>query len=389
MCVSLWRACPWLVLLPVAAVQMACATRDTTPTSVAVAPESLSAAVLEQAAVVRANDSLLAVHIGDDLRSIAQAGVPSDATGLIGRNREWGDLYAARFQMGTGLALRVALTAQSATTAQAQAAFRGIEAGARTMEPSGLLPARLPLSISMGRSPAPVDVASGAAFYLGDACLGALALEAAPGPDQIADAERRRALRGQLAQSIRWLATQSTLLLEGDRRAPNRLLFDARAYLACGLLADDSTLRAHADPFIAAWRATLSPGGWFLEGDGWDTSYQAVSLEIGTDVAALLPENGSRSAVRDDLSRGAAWLVARVLPDGRVNSAGNTRTCGGGEDFLGSPKSLAVASVVLGLSRVAVNNAPTVDVMLLGSAGRVSSWARRNPNGDPCHEGQG
>ncbi|WP_353268324.1 hypothetical protein [Gemmatimonas sp.] len=228
-------------------------------------------------------------------------------------------------------------------------------------------------------------MASGAAFYLGDACIGLLALEAAPERDAIVPAARRRALRDRLVHSVRWLATQATLLMDGDRRAPNRLLFDARAYLACGWLAGDASIRAAADPFIAEWRRSTTPGGWFLEDDGWDTSYQAVSLDIGMDVAALLRTDAVRLALLADLVRGGRWLAGRVLPDGRVNSQGNARTCDGGESFLGAPKGLAVNSVVIGLARVAVSGGAAIDAGMLDASRRVSGWARRNPAVDPCY----
>jgi len=366
---------------------MACASAEPVPLTAPPTTGDIAASTRIVARAVRASDSLLMVFATQDARDIAQAGVPLDASGLIGRNREWGAMYAARFQLGTGAAFRVALTLMPVADAPtARAALTGIEAGLQGMDTEGRLAARLPLSVSMGREAAPIDIASGAAFYLGDACLGLLSLEAAPERDAIATSERRGVLRARLVQSIRRLTSQSTVLLNGDRRAPNRLLFDARAYLACGTLADDNSIRSVADAFIAEWQRSVAVGGWFLEDDGWDTSYQAVSLDIGTDVATLMP-TAVRTALFADLTRGAGWLAARVLPDGRVESAGNTRTCGGGESFLGTPKSLAMTSVVIGLAKVAVVGTATVNASLLDASRRVSGWARRNAGVDPCFAG--
>jgi hypothetical protein len=381
-----WRAAYFAVWC---AAGLACASAESSPVVVPDAAPALSAETQRIALVLRAADSLLLVHAANDARDIASAAVPRSADGLIGRNREWGAMYASRFQMGTGQALRVALAmpASSVRLADAKAAFAGIAAGVQGMESSGRLPARVPITVSMGQDPAPVDIASGAAFYLGDACLGVLALEASSLAGTVATSVSRRELRGRLSQAIRWLVTQAPVLLAGDQHAPNRLLFDARAYQACGILADDSTVRSAAVPFLAAWNRTVSPAGWFMEGDGWDTSYQAVSLDIGMDVVTVLPSGASRDTLHAALVQGAQWLRARVLPDGRVASGGNTRTCDGGESFLGTPKQLALTSVVMGLSRVAVNSGRTINESFLEAAQRVSHWARQNPSADPCFSG--
>jgi hypothetical protein len=139
--------------------------------------------------------------------------------------------------------------------------------------------------------------------------------------------------------------------------------------------------------FVAEFRKSVTSGGWFLESDGWDTSYQAVSLDIGMDVTALLPAGATRDGLSVDLARGGAWLATRVAADGRVDSRGNTRTCSGGESSFGTPKTLAVPSVVIGLARVAVSGAGSVDDSLLGASRRVSGWARGSTGVDPCVEG--
>jgi hypothetical protein len=182
------------------------------------------------------------------------------------------------------------------------------------------------------------------------------------------------------------LHAQSQILFDGDRNAPNRLLFDARAFLACGTIAEDASLRAAASQFVAEFVRSATSDGWFLEGGGWDTSYQAVSLDIGMDVVSLLPSGSARSELEASLGRGAAWLAARVLPDGRVDSQGNRRTCSGGESFLGEPKQVALTSVVLGLARVAVARSASADSGLLAASRLVSGWARANPGGNSCFE---
>jgi hypothetical protein len=380
----------WATTACSAALLAACSPHAPAPPELPTALTDISTGALVVARAVRAGDSLLIVHAARDSRDITQSALPRDNSGLIGRNHEWGEMYAARFQLGTGGALRVALTSPLAAPQlrrESQLALSGVEAGLQGMDAAGRLQARVPVSVSMGREATPVDVASGAAFYLGDACLGILALEASPDRDAIADAKRRQIVRAKLTRSARWLTTQSATLFDADQRAPNRLLFDARAFIACGVLADDSSARAAADVFLAEFGRSVAPGRWFIEENGWDTSYQAVSLDIGMDVVALLPAGPARESLAEDLVRGGSWLASRVRADGRVDSGGNTRTCAGGESFFGAPKTLALPSVVIGLARVAVLGTESLNLGLLGASRRVSSWARANPDANSCFEG--
>lgn len=331
------------------------------------------------AARLRAADSAFVAALPEEALRLAQPGVPAPGSPLIGRNREWGAMYAARFQMGTGGALR--LTLRLGRADEARRAVAGLAEGLATMEPDGRLPARVPLSVSLGASPSAADVASGAAFYLGDACLGLLALELAPERDAILPASERARLRGQLARALSWLETTTPVLAVADRDAPNRLLFDARALAGCAALTGRPSAAA---PFVRDAVARLAPGGWFLEKDGWDTSYQAVALEVGADVLAVLTDATLRASLEQALRRGTEWLTTRVGPDGRVNSSGNARTCDGGESFLGTPKRLAVASVVTGLGRSGTRAADATAVASLDAARRVAQWAADNPRVDPC-----
>ena len=61
-----------------------------------------------------------------EFRALAAAGLPSDNGGLIGRNRRWGAMYAPRFQLGAGSALRISLAAERPR--EASLAFAAIRA---------------------------------------------------------------------------------------------------------------------------------------------------------------------------------------------------------------------------------------------------------------------
>lgn len=98
---------------------------------------------------------------------------------------------------------------------------------------------------------------------------------------------------------------------------------------------------------------------------------------------AILSPGPSRDSLDGAIARGARWLTGRVTDDGRVNSAGNRRTCDGGESFLGEAKRLALTSVIAGLARasVLIDGDPGEAAV---AARRVVNWALANPGVDAC-----
>lgn len=314
----------------------------------------------------------------DELEARAAAFLPSADSGLIGRNRTWGALYSPRFQLGAGGALRTALAADR--PAQAARAFRALEVAAVTIEDDGRVPPTLPPEL--GVQPSPTDIASGAAFFLGDACLGLFALEAAGPMGAVVPTDRRRRVRARLGSAVAWLLTQQDLLEEADQSAPNRLLFDARSFHACGALSEDPDIRARAaaatSRFVGGALGLLADDGHFVEGGGHDTSYQGVALGLGEDLVAAGYDD---ARLRDALSQAARWLAGRVQSDGMIDSSDNQRTCGGGETFGGEPKRVAVPEVFAALvySGVRVD-----DGSVLEAAGRIANWVQANAGADPC-----
>lgn len=321
----------------------------------------------------RAADSALAARFPEEIAALAATSTPRDEKGLVGRNRSWGAMYSARFQLGTGYALRMAVANNDA--ARATLALAGIKAALSTQEASGRLPSSVPMAAQLNRG----DLASAAAFFLGDACLGVLALEHSGLRDTIAGA-RRDEVRRRLAGAIDWLTGEALVLQQADAAAPNRLLFDARSYGACGALSSNEAARALSAQFTDAALALQRPDGVFVEGGGADTSYQSVGLDIGSDVLHHLdPERRARTSAA--LLAGAKWLSTRVCTGGQVDSSGNTRTCGGGETFLNEPKLYSVTS---GFDALAKLGLFAGDEVLMQQAASLARWARENAGTDSC-----
>ncbi len=180
--------------------------------STRVPPVTSTPTALDSAAgrALRAADEQFVQRFPVEAPRVVAAGVPAPGQALIGRNRDWGDLYAARFQMGTGSALRTTLVLDA--RAEAARAFAGVEIGFRDMAPSGRLQARVPAPIAMGQTMRDADVASGAAFFLGDACAGLLSLAVAPQGPTLVPSARQSQVHALAARSAAWLALQAQLL---------------------------------------------------------------------------------------------------------------------------------------------------------------------------------
>ncbi|MFK7994846.1 MAG: hypothetical protein AB8B87_11955 [Granulosicoccus sp.] len=159
--------------------------------------------------------------------------------------------------------------------------------------------------------------------------------------DNIASSDRRKCMRAQLALAVDWLLTQQNTLMEVDRFAPNRLLFNARSFQACAQFARDSKTRIESNlaskDFVEAALELYSVDGYFVEGAGHDTSYQGVSIRIGQDILVAGYQD-QQSRLRKTINQAAIWLPRRVDFDGRIDSSGNTRTCWSGERFFGEKK---------------------------------------------------
>lgn len=172
--------------------------------------------------------------------------------------------------------------------------------------------------------------------------------------------------------------------MDVDRLSPNRLLFNARFYQACGQLASDNKTRTLANlaskSFVDAALKLYADDGHFIEGAGHDTSYQGVAIRIGEDIL-LAGYEDQDSRLSDALKLSAIWLSERVDTSGRIDSSGNTRTCWSNEDVFGEKKLISISDVFFGMVYSAIR---TDNESVLESANRIKKWAYTHPNTNPC-----
>jgi hypothetical protein len=328
---------------------------------------------------MEATDRLVFERHPLELSAVAAPGAAIDSQGLIGKNRKYGRMVSPRFQLGAGSAVRVGLHRDERT--MSQAGFRAIEAGVSAIAQDGQVMSETPPDASAGAVPSDGDKASGAAFFLSDACSAMLALQSSEKADEVTEMMGRALVTEALGRAAVWLLSQRSALQRVDRHAPNRLLFDALAFQACGALIDNQMLKDAAQPFVAAALAQARSDGVFAEKGGSDTTYQAVSVRLALDLLLSGYSGGNEKELNLAWQRGAIWLGTRIMADGRIDSTGNTRTCSGGESFMGAEKRVwppGVYGALIYAGELSEN------VMTIAAAQRLSKWAQANQRSDPC-----
>jgi hypothetical protein len=287
----------------------------------------------------------------DLVRLLAERHAVAD-DGAMGRNRR--AYFHARFQMGVHQIAEYA--AQQRDPALAARALDAIEYAFARQRADGGFEVVVPAALDGQRPPTDIDLASGSAFFLSSAATALLALDP-PGTRRDwlppGTARRVQALGPGLARSLAYLRRHQAALLRADARAPNRLLFTALAFEALARLLGDASAHADARIFLRDALALQHADGYFIEGGGFDSSYNGVACAVGFRLLALDPE---RQDLADALASAIAWQRTRIAPDGEIITAGNQRVRAGGERFLGSEK--------------AVDAGHTVEALMLSAAWR-------------------
>jgi hypothetical protein len=162
------------------------------------------------------------------------------------------------------------------------------------------------------------------------------------------------ALKPQLIRAMTWLAASRAELTRQDRHATNRLFFDALAFMLNGEILGDPSLRTIGESFTEAGLGNQRDDGTYNEHNGFDTSYQAVSILNVAGLLAYAPTPRLKARLAESLRRAIAWERARVSADGRIEVQGNARTGLGQEQFLGKAKDVNYAEVALAFLYAAI-----------------------------------
>ncbi len=268
----------------------------------------------------------------------AKAHAP-DAEGALGRNRS--GYFHVRFQMGLHHLADLAVINQD--QAVAERFVKALEYSFQRQKPEGDFDLQVPSALAGQGSPNASDMASADAFFLSSCGSGLLTLrdsewfqtdtDLAPLRDRIGR------LNPHLRKALESLKSKRALLERGDARAPNRLLFDALAYRTLGKLLEDDDALNLAKSFQTAALRSQHLEGYFIEGTGFDSSYNGVACAVGYRLLLCDPAN---EPLQNALKHAIVWQKSKVLDSGEISTEGNHRVRPGGESFLGTEKQVDV-----------------------------------------------
>ena len=286
-------------------------------------------------------------------RRLAEAHKPT-ANGAIGRNRA--AYFHVRFQLGMhhladyGLAARRPDVIDRFLTA--------VEFSLQHQNADGDYRLVIPDALKNAGRPSVADRASGVAFFASSLGLGLYALETNgwfQDADECATARRRvQKIKPRLRATLDYLLTHQQSLKTADARAPNRLLFDALAFESLGRLLSRKESQQVAASFVGlAMSQVDGQEGYFIEGGGFDSSYNAVATALALRLLMMDVQQPDRqpalnTSLRTVCENAVRWQQQRVLKSGEVSTAGNSRVRPGeaGESFLGKKKGVDVGHVV-------------------------------------------
>jgi hypothetical protein len=157
-------------------------------------------------------------------------------------------------------------------------------------------------------------------FFLQELGHALLIVQASPMEPHFRD--RIEALKPRLRKACDFIQKGYATIIPKVGATANRLLIAAKAFGLCGLLLDDKQLKESSSRLVKAALARRDNDGVFVERHGRDSSYNAVSILMGTHLALYIANPELEAA----FGRAMAWERTRIKPTGEIEVAGNTRT---------------------------------------------------------------
>jgi hypothetical protein len=170
------------------------------------------------------------------------------------------------------------------------------------------------------------DTFHSTSFFLEAAAHACLVLKDSQYADQYAPTIEW--MKPRILKAALWM-TEPAVEEKGKRsNAPyaHRQYLVGAALGEAGVLCDNPSLIATSKAYISEGIAMQDPSGFNPEKGGYDSSYDAVGLFYAERYYDLVADGETRDQLRKMLEKGYAWLRTRILPDGTINPAGNTRT---------------------------------------------------------------
>jgi len=266
-------------------------------------------------------------------------------SGALGRNHPL--YFHVRFQMD------MIPLAQYATSKKdkeiLEAVLQAVEYSFKHQKVSGDFEVAIPKHINQKLGLG--DLESATAFFLSALSTTLHILESSEWSQHQSDFVKRvNRFRLNIQRALQWLKSRSDILRRYDQEAPNRLFIDANAYYGLGQFLKDEQAKELGLQFAKAAVQLQHPEGYYFEGGGYDSSYQATNLLYGFYLLSQLDQSHAfKKTLSVSLKKGMDWEVSRILPSGEVSTEGNARVYTGGEGFLGAEKGVSYKAVYYSL----------------------------------------
>jgi hypothetical protein len=155
-------------------------------------------------------------------------------------------------------------------------------------------------------------------------------------------------LKGRVLKAALWMVEPSVEVLGRKHNAPytHRRYLVAAALGEAGVLCSSPTLIDRSRDYIREGISLQDPSGFNPEKGGYDCNYQAVGLVFAERYYDLVADQALKNDLQRMLGKGNTWLASRVLPNGTLDTTGNTRVGAGQEPSRnGVPKKISYSQV--------------------------------------------
>lgn len=258
------------------------------------------------------NDLLLRIGQAKLARAVEQP----NAEGALGRNKD--GYFHVRFQINMTSISDYAIAAESVDAVQyllntiAYSFDQQIADGSFEFSP----PEELVNSPSY-HPPATGDLESGTAFFASSLGLSLLSLQNSNWFLSSQETQSARAalesLKPSFEKTLDYLIHSRAILSQYDAHAPNRLLFDALAYYSLGTYLSRPDAQQVGLEFIEAALSLIDTvDGYFIEGGGWDSSYNGVAIKLAMELFSLLDNPDQKDDLREAINSATNWQISRI-----------------------------------------------------------------------------
>lgn len=300
------------------------------------------------------------------LAALSAGDVP-DAKGFTGSNRLHGTWVESGPQRGSCRAVIAAVVAGDLPAADD--AWRGIDVAFAHQRADGGFESK-PAANGKVSSAFDANVET-AYFFMQELGRALLVIRESPHAAHFQD--RITALTPKIRLAAAYINSGYDTIIPKVGHSVNRVIIAAKAFGTCGVFLGDEKLIAQSRKLIAHAITLRDKEGVFIENGGRDSSYNVVSILFGSILALHVPLPEFEAI----LPAAVAWQLTRVLPDGKVDNSGNTRTGVGKEaNAWGKPKEINTTEVTFALTYYGLIHK---DQAALDAADRVFAYYRQNP----------